>query len=458
MEVKLEGKTMFVEDINHEELFTGASWEIGKIHWYIQKADTEMRNKCYVKGGDALELTDFGKDVMPDEIHWWVFKKETEVEELLKNTENTLNSAQKLKGDSFGLKEEYHLESYPDLIRRIKEFTESHREEIQALYDYVVWLHKKDVLAPCILFTYRVWGSTRLADRRVEITASTISGDQEMVKICTEFALGLRTTFFYTIEHVYLDIACDIADSIDPEHQSSISVPEQTLVVRTSHKILDEFATYFEELRESLRNIILDIKGYNAQTELLYRESFWKSFITKAMSANRIENQLWDFKETLEMWHIEHRGKEEAEIKFCEQIAAFANVNGGVLIVGITDKSPRRIIGVQDLENKLKFTEEVLKRHINYATDFVHFQQILMKDEAGNNKKSLIIAIAQTKDVVSVRDKSGRFSYPIRLGTGLGRSDHDKIKYSKTNVLHDHDNYNFIISLDRFLHDRNSIA
>ena len=447
---------MFVEDINHEELFSDSSSEVGKIHWYIQKADTEMRSRCHVKGGGALELTDFGREVGFDEIHWWVFKRETEVEELLNRTENTLSSVQRLKEDSFKFKETYYPESYSDLISKIKEFAEYHKDEIHALYDYVVWLHRKDVLAPCILFTYRVWGSTRLSDRRLEITATAIDEDQEMVKICTEFALGLRTRFFYTIDHVYLDIASDIADSIDPEHQSSISVPEQTLVVRTSRKILDEFATYFEELRQSLRNIILDIKGYNAQTKLLYRESFWKSFITKAMSINRIENQLWDFKETLEMWHTKHKEKEEVAVKFCEQAVGFANANGGVLIIGITDKFPRKIVGVQDLENKSKFTKEVLKRHISYGTDFVHFQQILVKDEAGNDRNSLIIAIAQTKDVIPVKDKLGKFSYPIRLETGLDRSDYDKIKYSKINVLHD--NYNFIISLDRFLHDRNSSA
>jgi len=69
------------------------------------------------------------------------------------------------------------------------------------------------------------------------------------------------------------------------------------------------------------------------------------------MSQNRIETQLWDFKETLEMWHAKHKEKEEAEVKFGEQIAAFANTNGGVLIIGITDKPPRKVIGVQDLES-----------------------------------------------------------------------------------------------------------
>lgn len=446
---------MLTENINHEELFSGSSLMIGKIHWYIQKANTEMYNKIFIEGKVSLEqnkLTNFGKDVWPDEIHWWVFKNETEIEELLKRTKNTLSNVQKLKEDSFLLKEKYRSESYLGLIRKIKEFTESHKEEIRALYDYVVWLHKKNVLAPCILFTYRVWGSTRLSDRRAKIIADAVDEDQKMVKICTEFALGLRTRFRYTVEDVYWDILSDIVNSIDPEYQSSISVHKQSLLIQASHKILGEFAAYFEFLRQSLRNIILEIERYNAQTELLYRESFWKSFITKAMRINRVENQLWDFKETLEMWYTRHKEKEEAEVKFCEQIAAFANANGGVLIVGITDKYPRRIIGVQDLENKLKFTKSIIERHIDYNSDFIHFQQILMKDDNGKDKNCLMIAIAQTKNVISVKDKSGKISYPKRLETGLDRIDYNQLKDSKINVLHD--NFNYLSILNRFLHDR----
>jgi len=446
---------MFVEEINHnKELFSGSSREMGKIHWYIQKARTEMDKKCWIKrkkffGQD--ELTDFGKEVGVDEIHWWVFKKERKIEDLLKRTEDALKSVQKLKEDSFLLKEKYYPKSYADLIKKIKEFTKSHTKEIHTLYDYVVWLHKKDPLAPCILFTYRVWGSTRLSDRTVEVTANTIDEDHETVNICTEVALGLRTRLGYTLEKVYLDIISDAPQSIDSEYQGSISVSMQRVLIQASHEILDEFATYFEFLRQSLRNIILEIKRYNAQTELLCRESFWRSFIKKAMSQKRIETQLWDFKETLEMWHTKHKEKEEAEIKFCEQIASFANTKGGVLIIGITDKPPRKIVGIQNLEKKVFFTKKTLKRYINYDTEFTHFQQILMKD-SGEDKSCLIIAVAQTRGVIGVKDKSGKISYPIRLETGLDRSDYDKIKKSKINVLRD--NYNFILNLERFLHDK----
>jgi hypothetical protein len=263
---------MFEEEIKcHDELFLGASWEIGKINWYIQKAQTEMKSLCWIEGEVRLGVkrTDFGKEVGSDEIHWWVFKKEREIKELLKKTETTLISLQKLKEDSLSLKEKYrdNIEPYLDLIKKIKEFTESHKEEIHALYDYVVWLYEKDVLAPCILFTYRVWGATRLSDRSIKITANAIDDDQETVKKCTESALGLRSKHAYTIEDIYSGIQSDIADSIDPEHCTSFPTPdEEDVLIRTSHKILDEFATFFERLRESLRNVILEIEEYNAPT------------------------------------------------------------------------------------------------------------------------------------------------------------------------------------------------
>ncbi|MCP8309008.1 MAG: ATP-binding protein [archaeon] len=170
------------------------------------------------------------------------------------------------------------------------------------------------------------------------------------------------------------------------------------------------------------------------------------------MGDNRVESQLWDFKETLEMWQIRAtKDKQEAEVKFCEQIVALANAKGGVLIIGVTDKPPRRIVGVQDLENRLKSTKSVLKRYVNYVGDYVHFQEIPMKNEEGQDKSCLIIAVAQTRNVVAVRDHCGRFTYPIRLETGLERADYDKIKNLKRNVLHD--NYDYILDLKQFLND-----
>jgi len=443
-------------EINHDKLFSGSSLKIGKIHWYILKADSEMERKCHVKGKiGEIVLTDFGKEMI-DEIHWWVFKKETQIEELLNQTSNTLSSVQKLKEDSLSLKKSCYPESYEELISKIKEFTESHNKEIDALYDYVVWLNKKDILAPSILFSYRVWGATRLSDRTIKIIAATIEDENpKIINITTEIALGLREgpLTLYTLHSIYMDISEEIFNSIDPEEYSgSISIPKKRLILQTSHEVLGEFATYFEFLRNSLRNILLDIKKSKAQTELLTKESFWRSFITKAMDDKRVEAQLWDFKETFAMWHLKNKGKEEAEIQFCERVAAFANAKGGVIIVGITDRPPRAIVGIADLENKLKFTKSVLNRYIEYAGDYIHFQPVMLHDSGNNEKNCFVIVVAQAKGVVSVKDQTGKFSYPLRLETGLERVDRERIRNLKIDVSKD--NHSFISDLDRFIHDK----
>lgn len=448
----------YEEDINHhEKLFSGPSLRLGKIHWYIQKADTEMDSRCHIeKRGKRMDVmidtTAFGEEVGLDEIKWWIFKKETEVEELRKRTKITLNSVQKLKEDALLLKERFSSKLYPSLIGELKDFTEGHKKEIRDLYDYIFWLHNKDVLAPCILFTYRVWGSTRLSDRTIRITAKAIDEDHPAVKKSVEVVLGLKIREVYTLGIIYSDIIGDIADSIDVEYQGPIVVNKQIVVNRTLPKVLDEFATYFEFMRQSLRNILLEIDEYDDQMRLLHRESFWCAFIQKAMSNDRVENQLWDFKASLEMWHPGHREREKAQFEFCEQVASFANTTGGVLIIGVTDKLPRKILGLQGLENKMKSTKEIIRKHSKYGNDFTHFQQVPIKDESGKGQNCLVIAIAQTKEGVSVKDQQGKYSFPMRLETGLDRTDHETIKDSKQYITRD--NYYFISDLNTFLHDR----
>lgn len=82
---------MFKDQIKyHDELFSGSSWGLGTMYWYIQKANTEMENRCEIKRKDSeplspTEYTDFGNEVYEkDIIHWWIFNKETEIEELKK--------------------------------------------------------------------------------------------------------------------------------------------------------------------------------------------------------------------------------------------------------------------------------------------------------------------------------------------------------------------------------------
>ena len=58
------------------------------------------------------ETTPFGEEVGLDEIHWWVFRKESDLEELDMKTKETLALMQKLKEDSQAIKNKSLPKSY----------------------------------------------------------------------------------------------------------------------------------------------------------------------------------------------------------------------------------------------------------------------------------------------------------------------------------------------------------
>ena len=201
----------------HEVLFDGSSIQIGKMHWYILKASNEMYERRYITRGATMDSTPFAEEVARDETHWWVFKKETDIDHFYKVTSDLLVPAQKLKEDSLLLKTKFVPESYKELVYSLKEFSNQHSTEINALYDYVVWLFNRDVLSPSILFYYRVWGSTRRSDRMITLMGDSPEQDEYTVKACTEIVFGLRNRNDSPIYSIYNDMASDIADSYDPE-------------------------------------------------------------------------------------------------------------------------------------------------------------------------------------------------------------------------------------------------
>ncbi len=112
-----------------------------------------------------------------------------------------------------------------------------------------------------------------------------------------------------------------------------------------------------ENYEEIYRNLDLDIGKYVIQQSLISDENFWIKFVKKSMEDNRIETELWDFKRTLDLWNIkEIQELSKSKIKFCQHIASFANNQGGVLIIGISDKIPLKIIGLDydSLENRVR--------------------------------------------------------------------------------------------------------
>jgi len=153
---------MAVDEKVQGALFSDATLVLGEIHWAVLKAaramDRERWDKVKREFGSQYEDTAFGKEVGMDEIHWWIFEKEPDVDELLAKTEEALKAAQVLKNASVKLKGG-EPESYEKLLLSLRAFAEQHRSEVYALHDYVMWFANRHLMAPRILFTYRVWGS-----------------------------------------------------------------------------------------------------------------------------------------------------------------------------------------------------------------------------------------------------------------------------------------------------------
>jgi hypothetical protein len=212
--------------------------------------------------------------------------------------------------------------------------------------------------------------------------------------------------------------------------------------------VYENNATYFTEIKDSLRNIQIDIEKLKEQRALFESEEFWRAFITKARNVKTSEPQLWDFKETLTIWHAKtEAAKRDAKVKFAEDVASFANTSGGVLIVGVNDR--REIVGVgtgHELENRLKVTSDVLARHIEYDREIVSLRQVVFGE-----KICLIVLVSQACGVVAVTDGDGHYSYPLRRETGISRERREDVPVLRLDLKSD--NRDFMHQLRQFIKD-----
>ena len=183
-----------------------------------------------------------------------------------------------------------------------------------------------------------------------------------------------------------------------------------------------------------------DIKKFERTQSLLNSDHFWIKFIKKIL--NKEETHFWDFKQTLAMWEGDKTKREEFQIKFCESVASFANANGGVIIIGITDKKPRKIVGISNLENRMESIRKTIMRWITYIEAFFTIKEFKLKDEQDLEKSCLILAIKETKKPISVKHKDKRVSFPQRLETGHDYQDLETLILLKKDIRSD--NYHFL--------------
>src|SRR6267142_2199916 len=267
----------------NEPIFCPQVLAVSEMHWHILRAAKLMYDKSVVQIKDERaegsplvavrqKTTDFGKEVGRDEINWWVFKKEPEIEEFKSRVTKTLDAAQRLKEASALLKPKRY-EAYPDLLQALKQFAGDHDAEIKALHDFVLWLAARDALAPSILFTYRVWGSTRMSDRHFEVDTSETKPTLATIKSIAEIVFGLKNSSGTPVAFIAeYEIGAEMYNSMSFDEESAdaeIKIPVSRIVRRASAMAFDECAEYFQMLRDSLRNVLLDTDKYIERRELL---------------------------------------------------------------------------------------------------------------------------------------------------------------------------------------------
>jgi len=429
-------------DAIRELLFSPATLNLGGVHLILLRAV------------NLIEKSRDSEDIGLDEIAWWVFHKEINHDELRTHTDKALKSAQVLKEASEKLARTRPT-SYKELILTLRGLAEDRRMEVEELLHYVRWLAARDPLAPGILFTYRVWGSTRMADRWIANSREVPSwSENKLIRSSTEIVLGIRSSGHSVYEQVYGEIEYELMDSVDPEFLSNgvqIAVPETTVLARAAQEVYLNCTTYFVEIRDSLRQVLLDVEKFERQKRSVLGDAFWRKFISKAVECKKAETQLWDFKETLTMWMVKgSTEKERAKVIFAEDVAALANARGGVLIVGVSDQ--REIVGLGDspreIENRLKIVETVIARHVEFPRQIVSLQQITVPTK-NESRLCLIVIVAQTCEPVAVNDGNGRYSYPVRQETGIDRVSRTILREQKNCIRED--NHDFINDLRRFV-------
>lgn len=193
----------------------------------------------------------------------------------------------------------------------------------------------------------------------------------------------------------------------------------------------------------------IDIEKITEEQNLIDNENFWAKIIMN-MKEKKFETKLWDFKKTLDFWHIsDPQIKRDKKIEFCEKIAAFGNSDGGLIIIGITDEIPRKIEGTNPTENDLNDLKNLILDLITPSKDFVKIKLVPINDNDENKKYLLFFIIAQTSDVLGVKHDNDTIKYVIRMTSGTKPVDPQVVKDLKKNVKRDNYNYIYILK-ERF--------
>jgi Putative DNA-binding domain len=316
--------------------------------------------------------------------------------------------------------------TYEHIIRELIDFLRRHSREIEAFVTFAHYLSSKNELAPAILFSYAVWGSTKRGDRSLD--GYTEENESQRFRLAGELALGISGRWGAILLKYYMDLLGEAYE--DSSEGDYVSISESRLLHIAQIHIRENALSYFTGLRDSVRHIDTLCQEYLQRENLYADDRFAKRLLRKISGReSEVENRLWDVKETLEMWSVTSAQKEAAAIKFCERVASFANREGGILLIGVTNMT-HEIVGVPDPENKIKEIESALRRYTDAQGDVVHIRAVPFEVAGSPRPPCLIVVVGRTEAPVGVRQVNSSYTFPLRVGLDRASRSSDPARLS----------------------------
>lgn len=247
----------------------------------------------------------------------------------------------------------------------------------------------------------------------------------------------------------FLSISNNIQIFITTHSRYFLSKNDEICSVYSIQKLNNESIAYKiprEDFSEIYKDIDSVLDEYESEQNIIYNDSLWVKFVEKAI--DRDEDQFWDFKEFLEWWHPDCSNKKEKQIKFCEIVSAFANAKGGLIIIGISDKKPRKIIGIERIEERKKSILRTIDRLTNISKTSIFLRDIPLKNKNDDFCNCFFIFVPQTKDYISVKKQNQDFSFPLRVGSEIQKTDDKILREMKKDVYKN--NFNYLYTLKEF--------
>lgn len=370
---------------------------------------------------------------------WWVQRKETKLDELALQTERALASAQRIVEQ---LREEplhhprYTFSTYSVILHTVAMFAEQTRADSQQIVNYLEWLEQRDPLAPLVLFSYDVWGTTVRNRKRVE-------GHELTVERASEIALGLSYKGSSDWAwHVLLEVWEDCNEYVETV-SDLVKLQGAALGLRIAYKVHEELSYFVTYLRQSLRMIMTEIDSRKRLEDRMVSDDVWGRFLRRVIDERRVETALWDVKRQLPFWGVADKSRKRTKVDaFLSKVASFANNRGGLIFVGIGDN--REIVGVDDIENKISHIHQMTRHRFLETRDeaLIECREIRLQDLDGDERPCLLILIRQSRRPIAERSSK---TVPYREGPGTIERSREDVEAQKRQVKQS--NFDFITDL-----------